>query len=159
MLQTQPKDNPNEHKTEFVMEAGINTMKLLEGAYSCITLVKGVGLVAFRDPHGIRPLVLGRRRNPDGTTDYCVASEDCAFGPIAFERVRLDGGWTVHAAAANGLYLAVSSAWCCVVPDWSGWHHVLWFLQAPRVSQQSAVQAQHAHTMTISMCASWDILC
>jgi glutamine phosphoribosylpyrophosphate amidotransferase len=70
------------------MEAGINTMKLLEGAYSCITLVKGVGLVAFRDPHGIRPLVLGRRRNPDGTTDYCVASEDCAFGPIAFERVR-----------------------------------------------------------------------
>jgi len=87
-VQTHPGKDPNQHKTEFVLEAGSNTMKLLSGAYSCITLVKGVGLVAFRDPHGIRPLVLGKRRNPDGTVDYAVASEDCAFGPIAFERVR-----------------------------------------------------------------------
>ena len=41
-------------------------MKLLEGAYSCICLVNGVGMVAFRDPHGIRPLVLGRRTGPNG---------------------------------------------------------------------------------------------
>ena len=86
-VQTHPGKDPNQHKTEFVLEAGSNTMKLLSGAYSCITLVKGVGLVAFRDPHGIRPLVLGKRRNLDGTVDYAVASEDCAFGPIAFERV------------------------------------------------------------------------
>jgi hypothetical protein len=58
-----------------------------QGAYSCICLVKGVGLVAFRDPHGIRPLVLGRRASPHGD-EWAVASEDCAFGPIAFERVR-----------------------------------------------------------------------
>lgn len=60
-----------------------------QGAYSCICLVKGVGLVAFRDPHGIRPLVLGRRPGLDGKgTEWAIASEDCAFGPIAFERVR-----------------------------------------------------------------------
>jgi hypothetical protein len=50
--------------------------------------VKGVGLVAFRDPHGIRPLVIGRRASPGRSDEWVVASEDCAFGPIAFERVR-----------------------------------------------------------------------
>jgi glutamine phosphoribosylpyrophosphate amidotransferase len=34
-----------------------------------------------------RPLVLGRRESPDGD-EWAVASEDCAFGPIGFERVR-----------------------------------------------------------------------
>jgi amidophosphoribosyltransferase len=72
---------------DMVFEAGENTMALLQGAYSCICLVKGVGLVAFRDPHGIRPLVLGRRDGPRGE-EWCVASEDCAFGPIGFTRVR-----------------------------------------------------------------------
>lgn len=48
-----------------------------------------VGLVAFRDPHGIRPLVLGKRPSADSSgIEWAVASEDCAFGPIAFERVR-----------------------------------------------------------------------
>lgn len=37
-----PTGDPNAHKTEFVMEAGSNMMRLLQGAYSCITLVKGV---------------------------------------------------------------------------------------------------------------------
>ena len=39
--------------------------------------------------HGIlrRPLVLGSRVS-GGRTEYCVASEDCAFGPIGFSRVR-----------------------------------------------------------------------
>ncbi len=48
-----------------------------------------VGLVAFRDPHGIRPLVLGKRPSADASgIEWAIASEDCAFGPIAFERVR-----------------------------------------------------------------------
>jgi amidophosphoribosyltransferase len=83
-------DDPNPRKLAFVLEAGEATMRLLRGAYSCVALVKGVGLVAFRDPFGIRPLVLGARPATDGRggTDWCVASEDCAFGPIGFERVR-----------------------------------------------------------------------
>lgn len=79
--------DPNRKKMDMVFEAGEATMGLLKGAYSCISLIKGVGLVAFRDPHGIRPLVLGRRQGRRGE-EWCVASEDCAFGPIGFERVR-----------------------------------------------------------------------
>ena len=74
-------------KMDMLFEAGAATMSLIQGAYSCICLVKGVGLVAFRDPHGIRPLVLGRRQGRRGE-EWCVASEDCAFGPIGFGRVR-----------------------------------------------------------------------
>ncbi|GFR45506.1 hypothetical protein Agub_g6894 [Astrephomene gubernaculifera] len=85
-LQTTGCD-PNKNKVNFLFEAGEMTMRLCKGAYSCISLVKGVGLVAFRDPWGIRPLVLGKRPSPQGD-EWCIASEDCAFGPIGFERVR-----------------------------------------------------------------------
>jgi amidophosphoribosyltransferase len=57
------------------------------GAYACICLVRGVGLVAFRDPFGIRPLCLGKRLTSEGP-EWCIASEDCAFGPTGFTRVR-----------------------------------------------------------------------
>jgi amidophosphoribosyltransferase len=43
----------------------------LQGSYSCLLLIHGIGLVAFRDPHGIRPLCLGSNQNGD----YLVASE------------------------------------------------------------------------------------
>jgi len=46
--------NPHRDIQKLVLEAGESLMRLLQGAYSCICLVKGVGLVAFRDPHGIR---------------------------------------------------------------------------------------------------------
>ena len=42
-----------------------------------------VGLLLFD-----RPLVLGVRRGASGGEEWCVASEDCAFGPIGFKRVR-----------------------------------------------------------------------
>lgn len=39
-----------------------------EGGYAGIYLINGIGLVAFRDPHGIRPIVLGTRKSGDGKT-------------------------------------------------------------------------------------------
>ncbi|SDY40810.1 amidophosphoribosyltransferase [Lysobacter sp. yr284] len=57
------------------------------GGYAVVATVLGLGLVAFRDPHGIRPLVLGKRRigNQD---EYAVASESVALDLLGFERVR-----------------------------------------------------------------------
>ena len=58
-----------------------------KGGYAIVGLVLGLGLVAFRDPHGIRPLVLGKRETPAGADD-AVASESVALDILGFARVR-----------------------------------------------------------------------
>ncbi len=57
------------------------------GGYAVVLTVLGLGLVAFRDPNGIRPLVLGKRV-VNGRDEYAVASESVALDLIGFERVR-----------------------------------------------------------------------
>lgn len=57
----------------------------VHGAYSVVSVVIGKGLVAFRDPNGIRPLVLGRRENESGGHDYIFASETTPFYALGFQ--------------------------------------------------------------------------
>jgi amidophosphoribosyltransferase len=57
------------------------------GGYAVVALIIGFGVVAFRDPNGIRPLVLGAR-DTDGRKDYVVASESVALDALQFERLR-----------------------------------------------------------------------
>jgi amidophosphoribosyltransferase len=57
-------------------------MPRLEGAYSTVAMTKRA-IVAFRDPHGVRPLSLGKLGDR-----YCVASESCAFDIIGGELLR-----------------------------------------------------------------------
>ena len=57
------------------------------GAYAVTMLIAGVGILAFRDPHGIRPLVYGKRETDQGT-EYMFASESVAIDVLGFERVR-----------------------------------------------------------------------
>lgn len=57
----------------------------VQGSYSVVGMVIGKGLIAFRDPHGIRPLVLGERKREDGSSDYIFASETTAFYALGFE--------------------------------------------------------------------------
>ncbi len=64
---------------------GVN--RRARGGYAVVATVLGLGLVAFRDPHGIRPLVLGRRVT-DAGTEYAVASESVALDILGFERLR-----------------------------------------------------------------------
>ena len=69
--------------------------KRCSGGYAVVALIIGFGVVAFRDPNGIRPLVLGSRETAAGT-DYMVASESVALDVLQFERMRdLSPGETV----------------------------------------------------------------
>ena len=60
----------------------------IRGAYGVVSLILGVGLVAFRDPNGIRPLVLGEREGENGKMEYAVASESVALDILGFRLVR-----------------------------------------------------------------------
>ena len=69
----------------FAAIDGVN--RRARGGYAVVCTVLGLGLVAFRDPHGIRPLVLGKRSSAGGD-EYIVASESVALDVLGFERVR-----------------------------------------------------------------------
>jgi amidophosphoribosyltransferase len=69
----------------FKAVAGVHARA--RGGYACIALLLGYGLIAFRDPHGIRPLVLGERVTGEGH-EYAVASESVALDVLGFKLIR-----------------------------------------------------------------------
>lgn len=58
--------------------------KRCRGAYAVVAMIAGFGLVAFRDPHGIRPLIYGQRKSAQGM-DYLIASESAVLTAADFE--------------------------------------------------------------------------
>jgi amidophosphoribosyltransferase len=57
------------------------------GGYAAVAMITGYGIVAFRDPHGIRPVVYGKRDTPEGA-EYMIASESVALDSCGFKLVR-----------------------------------------------------------------------
>jgi amidophosphoribosyltransferase len=96
----------------FNAVAGVH--RRCRGAYAAVVLIIGYGIVAFRDPHGIRPVVFGKRETPKGA-EYMVASESVAMDLLGFELVRdvapgealyvsLDGELYTRQCAEHPLY-------------------------------------------------------
>ena len=93
---------------ENVFGAMEAVMTKCKGGYAGLYLVNGVGLVGFRDPHGIRPMVFGSRKSPrfettfdksgvpdtparmanERTLDYVMASESVAIDTLGFKLIR-----------------------------------------------------------------------
>ncbi|MBL7997050.1 MAG: amidophosphoribosyltransferase [Candidatus Kapabacteria bacterium] len=74
-------------KQETELERIREALRIARGAFS-LALLTDNALYAARDPHGFRPLCIGKKTNPDGTTCYVVASESCALDIISAEYVR-----------------------------------------------------------------------
>ncbi len=69
----------------FYAVAGVH--RRLKGAYAIVALIAGRGLVGFRDPNGIRPLVYGKRVTDKGD-EYMIASESVALEGCGFTPIR-----------------------------------------------------------------------
>ena len=95
---------------EAAFRAVEGVMQRAKGGYAVLCMVMGLGLVAFRDPNAIRPLVLGKRSTPQGD-EYALASESVALDLIGFERVRdVAPGETIVVTNEGELHHRITSA-------------------------------------------------
>ncbi len=99
---------------EDVFSAVSGVHQRCRGAYACVALITGYGVVGFRDPFGIRPVVYGVRETPKGP-DYMIASESVALDALGYELlgdiapgeavlITLDGKLHKRQCAANPVY-------------------------------------------------------
>ncbi|MFN3712923.1 MAG: amidophosphoribosyltransferase [Alcanivoracaceae bacterium] len=87
-----------------IFEAVSRVHGRVEGAYAVIAMITGYGILAFRDPHGIRPVCYGRRDTPDGP-EYMIASESVALSGVGFHLVRdLEPGEAIYISAEGEVY-------------------------------------------------------
>jgi len=88
--------------------------KRCNGAYAAVAMITNFGIVGFRDPNGIRPLGIGKRKGKNGT-EYIIASESVAVDALGFEFMRdlepgeaaiigLDGSLEIKQCAENTLH-------------------------------------------------------
>jgi amidophosphoribosyltransferase len=68
---------------DVIYRAAQSVFDRVEGSYSVVAYVIGGGMVAFRDPHGIKPIIMGERRIGDKVA-YCIASESVALDMLDF---------------------------------------------------------------------------
>ena len=73
---------------DLLFDAISNLHERVEGSYAAVALIGGQGLVAFRDPYGIRPLVLGKRQAGLVGTEWVVASESLVLESGEYEFVK-----------------------------------------------------------------------
>ena len=90
-----------DHNDVFQAVAGVH--KRCRGAYAVVAMITGYGIVGFRDPYGIRPIVFGKRATALGD-EYVVASESVALDALDFELIRdIEPGEAVFMGADGSL--------------------------------------------------------
>jgi amidophosphoribosyltransferase len=98
-----------------IFDAVAGVHRRCKGAYAAVTMVIGYGIVAFRDPYGIRPLVFGKRDTSAGP-EYMVASESVALDVLGFELVRdVEPGEAIYITLEGELF----TRQCAVAPQYA----------------------------------------
>jgi amidophosphoribosyltransferase len=103
----QTTTSPVDLEPDRIFDAVARTHERIEGAYAVIAIIAGYGLLAFRDPFGIRPLILGRRRaaDPGDADEWVVASESLVLENADYEVVRdIDPGEAVFISNDGELF-------------------------------------------------------
>jgi len=72
---------------EDVFDAVSEVHQRCRGAYAVVAMITGFGIVGFRDPNGIRPIVFGERESEEGV-EYMIASENVALDALGFKLTR-----------------------------------------------------------------------
>ncbi|MBF0407936.1 MAG: amidophosphoribosyltransferase [Candidatus Riflebacteria bacterium] len=102
----------NAFTPEDLFNAVEETQKTVMGAYSSIALLDGKGMLAFCDPHGIRPLVLGRKISERGIL-YAFTSESCCLESLGYETVKeLQAGEAVFIDSDRNLHSKILHKKC-----------------------------------------------
>ena len=100
-LQKLGKLRPNE---EDVFSAVRSLHRRCQGGYAAVAMISGYGVVGFRDPYGIRPLVVGRRQADSGF-EYMLASESVALDVLGFTLLRdVAAGEAVYITAGGQIH-------------------------------------------------------
>ena len=107
-LQILGKHNP---QPEDIFTAMEKLYQRCRGAYAVVGMISGYGMFAFRDPHGIRPLIYGSKKSDEGTTEYMIASESVALDALGFtverdvkpgEVIFIDHEGNLHSKVCDG---------------------------------------------------------
>jgi amidophosphoribosyltransferase len=77
----------NSLKPKDIFKAVNRLHQRCKGGYAAVAMITEVGIVGFRDPNGIRPVVFGERKTDSGT-EYIIASESVAIDALDFKRIR-----------------------------------------------------------------------
>lgn len=108
------RQDPLRLAPEHIFNAVSAVHRRCRGAYAVVAMINDYGIVAFRDPFGIRPVVYGLRETPEGP-EYMVASESVALTALGFKLIRdlapgeavyidLDGNPHTRQCAENPTY-------------------------------------------------------
>ncbi|MDP1665711.1 MAG: amidophosphoribosyltransferase [Methylobacter sp.] len=87
-----------------VFQAVSGVHRRCRGAYAVVIMIAGFGVLGFRDPHGIRPIVFGERKSEQGS-EFMIASESVALDVLGFELIRdIEPGEAVFIEESGALH-------------------------------------------------------
>mmetsp|Transcript_21920 Transcript_21920/g.49903 ORF Transcript_21920/g.49903 Transcript_21920/m.49903 type:complete len:553 (-) Transcript_21920:103-1761(-) len=106
-LASESDANADEDMADRVFGAMEAVLHSCKGGFAGIYLINGYGLVGFRDPHGIRPIVYGSRTKGQ-SKDYVMASESVAIDTLGFDLVRdIDPGEAIFIDTNNNIHTRI----------------------------------------------------